>query len=89
MDGNRQVFFEARTKILPLEHAGKAVFPAELNDVRTRKFSQPLAVVAYLRLLLVQDLEHLFEISFRVRVHLFARQGRPRFGLARGVANHR
>ena len=88
VDGNRQVFFQARTKILALQHARQAVLPAEPNHLRTGKLAEPLAVVANFGFLAVEDLEHLFEIRLRVRIHLLARQRRPRFGLACGIADH-
>ncbi len=51
--------------------------------------AEPFAVVAHLGALPVEDLVNLIEVGFRVGAHLLARERRTRFGLARGVANHR
>src|SRR5215475_2209152 len=88
MDGNRLLVFEARTKILALEHAREAVMSAELYDFSARKFVEPFAVVADFGFFFVEDLENLREIRFRVGIHFFAGKRRTRFRAAGGIADH-
>ena len=62
---------------------------AQAHYFLARHRSKPLAVVAHLRLVPVEDLVDLFKIRLRVGVNLFAVERRSRFGLAAGIANHR
>src|SRR5258708_1814420 len=89
MNRNRLVILQARTKILALQHAGKAIVRTEPNNVFSRHFAEPFAVVANFSFFAVEDFEDLLEIRFGIGVDLLTRQRRPRFRNARGVADHR
>jgi hypothetical protein len=89
VNGNRQVLVETRTKILALEHPRQPVTRAELHHFLAAQFSEPFVVVTHLGFFLVEDLEHLLQIRFRVLVYLLARQRRARLRLPGGIADHR
>ena len=84
-----QIARQARAEILAFEHARQAIVRAQANHVVPGEFSEPLGVVADLGIFPAQNFVHLFEIRLRVGVHLLARQGRARLGLAGGIADHR
>src|SRR5207237_8930928 len=59
------------------------------NDILGVHLAEPLAVVADLGLVAVENFENLLKVSFRIGLDLLARKRRARFRYARGVANHR
>ena len=86
--GDGLIVVQTRAEVLAFQHARQAIMRAETNHVVAGQFSQPLAVVADLGALAIEDLVDLLEIGFRVGAHLLGRERRTRFGLAGGIADH-
>ena len=84
---DRLVLLQARTEIFVLEHSREAVFCGELDHLLAGEFVEPFGVVADFGFFRIEDFEHLREIRFRVRLHLIAREGRARRGLAGRIAD--
>ena len=85
---DRLIGAEARAEILALEHARQAIFRAELNHFDAGELAEPVGVVHDFGFFAIENAKSLIEISFRVGVHLLARQRRARFGLAGRIADH-
>ncbi len=89
MQGNGLAFVQPRTKIFAFQHTRQAVVRTEPNDILGGHFAEPFAVVTDFCFFLVEYFENLGEIRFGVSVHSFAGERRARFGLSRGIADHR
>ena len=84
---DRQAFFEALGKVVALHHAGYVVFARQLNHAARPQGVAPLAVVANLCFVHIDDQTELVEISFGVFSDLLGSQGRACAVAARRVAN--
>src|SRR5712692_6855080 len=89
MNRNRLLILQARTKIFALQHAGKAIVRTEPNNVFSRHFAEPFAVVANFSFFAVEDFEDLSEVGLGIRINLLSGQRWAGFGLSRWVTNHR
>jgi len=88
VDRDRLAGAEALAEIVALEHARDGVARGEADHSLGAELVRPLGVVQHLRLLRIEDLEHLRAVGLRVLLDLLARQRRASLVLARRVADH-
>ena len=88
MDRNREIAGHAFLKIVALQHAGDRVAGGEPDHVGGRKRIHPFAVVGHGGLTLIQNFEHLFQISVGVRFNFLGGETFSGFRFSRRVSDH-